>query len=1185
MAAEDFDRLALASSEEGEFWSFAGEQLGGWGLHPSVVSGLLGPAPGQGRLKTFRPPGGKFLGHPLGFSQGGSIYLRPELVRVPWLFKLVLRREMLRSLWAPIRGPPGILRKIHSWLAPSAESLEGLRVPALDRVLREARLSLRLQSPFDLLIVHPARGEMLDPSEYREMSSGNARITTLPRSAWNPHSAGLSMALEKGRAPSLGGAGGLLDLLSRPENEGRFRFIVLPSAEAALPEPGAMEHKRLEAALRVLDEVIQAVRKAGISPEDDARPSGPQARALSAAAARFGLGAGAESSGRGISRAVGRIFTEAAREHLAGLGLVRLAESLYRGLRNSGAALLPLARGPAGEVIERLLGAWQAPDNGRFLVQRVDLAEGTSVLVLRKDEPRVNLWLHPAPGFAIQASGTNLDRTDPGGREALLRSMGFKDEEIKLFDEAGMSVRHVFGADVGENRAFVSVRRSHARLLRRFGGPSGVVASSSRSGFQVHLLDSPKIQGVLPVWDLGLKGEGGRIYDIDTGLDSDHPDFADRPIETVDFVDEGPEDWGGHGTHKAGISYANGALHKGMAPAALGRMGKVFSQEGAGASDGDIMAAGVDAMKWKADVLSLSLGSPGTSDLPLAEFFSGLVRRKNAAGEHPVATASAGNSGPFDRTLSQPSVGEDLISVAAAAKSLDDARPEIAFFSSVGPASDERWGLPRLRLKPEITALGGDVVTPPGVRDIYALGIESVKSKDKPPGPSDAADGLHTRLAGTSMSNPQVAAAALLVKQAVRQGCEPGSPGRSFFFEHLPLAVKMLLMRSAKDMRVPVFFQGAGFLDARAAVRSAAGSFGFDLGGALSRAWRALGSVFGIRAAAEAPGAEPPWGWLTRVMEVMELEDGVYDAALRARDAILRKGWTPGGAGPSPKTGEPGDIPLPDAVSEELNAEAGRAMADAFNQGSARSAGRLLAALKDPEWIVRFHAAFALLNLRPPGALAGLAEAGAGDPDGRVRQLALLAAAEIPGKSGDERLREAAASSDPETALYASYALLRHGDPSRAARIAAGAASPDKSVRFTAVWLLGRLGKAADGRVSGALALRVADDEERGNIRHLGAASLTRLASEAPESVDDGVLLALLGVCGPKNFALTRTVSRFFKAASRREELRARLRAEPVRPAAAAFVEENKAFASKPGALGEMVRTLAQVLNLPLETP
>jgi len=56
------------------------------------------------------------------------------------------------------------------------------------------------------------------------------------------------------------------------------------------------------------------------------------------------------------------------------------------------------------------------------------------------------------------------------------------------------------------------------------------------------------------VLDLGWDGSGVRVAIIDTGIDTDHPDFAGRIAQTVDLVGEGPVDENGHGTHCAGIA-------------------------------------------------------------------------------------------------------------------------------------------------------------------------------------------------------------------------------------------------------------------------------------------------------------------------------------------------------------------------------------------------------------------------------------------------------------------------------------------------------------------------------------------------------------------------------------------------------------------------------------------------------
>ncbi|HAH06508.1 MAG TPA: hypothetical protein DCM05_08275 [Elusimicrobia bacterium] len=1182
-----------------EFWGFAKKEMRAWGLHPSVVSGFMGYAPGRGILKTYRPSGGRFSGFALGLTQGSSIYLRPELARSPRLFRWVLKHEIKHYLSNRNRAPPAHRSetgKFFDYLVSEAgarlgewrtkRSMQSLRIPVLDRVLREAQLSLRLSGPYEVLIVHPSEDDIRDPAYYKEVSNGSANVTELLTPADGAgsgipiviESAAEALRTDEGRSKDVKPSS-VVEFLGRKDSQDRFRYIVLPKAHGALPLPGSSEGKRLTQALQILDDIYIVAHSARLIGAEGVRPGSVEEAQLKALADKAGLALPGRLDRKGVDEVVSQLYRSFAQERLKSLDLIKLLEGLYRGLRDRGAAILPFAEGDPGlSVIEKLARHWEAPDGGGFRIQRVDLAEGGHVLVARKAEPRVNIWLKPKDAFLIR-SETNIDAREEG-QEAILRSMGYEDKEIETFRKAGMRVRHIFGQDVGQNRAYVTVLKAHAKALKRFTEASGIKTEASRAGYILHLLESGSLQNVNPVWKLRVRGEGGRIYDIDTGLDATHPDFADRVLRSVDFVDEGPEDWIGHGTHKAGISYANGTMYKGMAPAAEGRMGKVFSQGGFGASDGDIMAAAVDAMKWGADVVSLSLGSPGTADSPLADFFSNLTGKKNEAGEFPIGTGSAGNSGPFNRTLSQPSVGVNMISVAAAAKSEDDGIPEIAFYSSVGPALDNRFSIRRIRMKPEITALGGDVTTPPGVKDVYSHGIESVKSKDMPAGPSDAKDGLHTRMSGTSMSNPQIAGIALLVKQAVKSGLDAGSGAAQWFLANLPFSVKMILMRSATDMRVPVFFQGAGFVDALAAVKLAAETFGARLGG-LARLVRTVAAAVGL-AAAPQPLPAADWSWISRVEQVWKLENKVYDASESARKVIV-------GEMPSQTTLDHPEEPSETAPDAEEKGQQEQAAADAaakrFAEARAEVLPELLKALRDQVWLVRFYAAFTLMNLKAPEAVLDLAEVGINDPDARVRQAAFLAIGETPAYGADQLLRQVLLTDVPDVGMYAAYALARHGDTSGISRITLEMKGGDKKNRFTAAWLLGQLGGRANAAASDALARAVADEKERGNIRHLSVASLTEIADASISAVSDKAVTAMLDAAGPQNFALTRTVSKFFKTAGRKPEFRERLKAEPLKPAVLAFIQEHKAAAAKTGALGEMVQQLARILNVPLDMP
>ena len=71
-------------------------------------------------------------------------------------------------------------------------------------------------------------------------------------------------------------------------------------------------------------------------------------------------------------------------------------------------------------------------------------------------------------------------------------------------------------------------------------------------------------------------GSGVHVYIIDTGINPDHVQYADRMGPGFDFVDDDdvPDDCNGHGTHCAGIIGADKSNNLGIAGAAGGTAGK-----------------------------------------------------------------------------------------------------------------------------------------------------------------------------------------------------------------------------------------------------------------------------------------------------------------------------------------------------------------------------------------------------------------------------------------------------------------------------------------------------------------------------------------------------------------------------------------------------------------------------------
>jgi serine protease len=142
-------------------------------------------------------------------------------------------------------------------------------------------------------------------------------------------------------------------------------------------------------------------------------------------------------------------------------------------------------------------------------------------------------------------------------------------------------------------------------------------------------------------WDAAT-GSPQTIAIVDTGVDSDHPDLAGRVLPGRDFVngDLDASDDEGHGTMVAGFAAAAGNNGKGAAGAAWNARilpVKVLNTGGSG-SDADIAAGITWAVDQGADIINLSLGGPGESDVLRAAI-------EYATAQDVVVVAAAGNDG------------------------------------------------------------------------------------------------------------------------------------------------------------------------------------------------------------------------------------------------------------------------------------------------------------------------------------------------------------------------------------------------------------------------------------------------------------------------------------------------------------------------------------------------------------
>lgn len=286
------------------------------------------------------------------------------------------------------------------------------------------------------------------------------------------------------------------------------------------------------------------------------------------------------------------------------------------------------------------------------------------------------------------------------------------------------------------------------------------------SDYDILLKDSVSLIGADKVHnELGIKGKGIKVAVVDTGVDYTHPYLGGgfgpgfKVIGGYDFInnDSDPMDDNSHGTHVAGIIAAQAPTYTGVAPEASLLAYKVLGNGGGGNWSGVI--AGIErAVIDKADVISMSLGGPGSIDDPVA------TATNKAVELGAVVVVAAGNSGPREETVGSPGLAKDAITVAAS-----DKQDKIASFSSRGPVI----GLDVI--KPEITA--------PGVKILSTV-----------PGGKEAA------YSGTSMATPHISGVVALMLQNNRS--------------LTPKDVKQILMSSALDIGGGVFSQGAGRVQA-----------------------------------------------------------------------------------------------------------------------------------------------------------------------------------------------------------------------------------------------------------------------------------------------------------------------------------------------------------------------------------
>ncbi|MEV0589900.1 S8 family serine peptidase [Nonomuraea cavernae] len=286
------------------------------------------------------------------------------------------------------------------------------------------------------------------------------------------------------------------------------------------------------------------------------------------------------------------------------------------------------------------------------------------------------------------------------------------------------------------------------------------------------LAESVPMIGAPQAWAGGHDGAGVQVAVLDTGVDAEHPDLADRIADSRSFI-PGQEvrDGHGHGTHVAstiaGSGEASDGRHKGVAPGARLIVGKVLSDEGQGL-DSEI----IEGMEWAAasgaKVISLSLGGDATDGTdPMSQAVNTLSASSGA-----LFVIAAGNTGAAGaETVATPGTADAALTVAAVDKS-----DGWATFSSQGPR------------------IGGGLKP-----DIAAPGVAIAAARAAGTSMGSPVNEHYTAANGTSMATPHVAGAAAIMAQRYPDWTGP--------------QIKAALMSTAKDDALSVYKQGSGRVD------------------------------------------------------------------------------------------------------------------------------------------------------------------------------------------------------------------------------------------------------------------------------------------------------------------------------------------------------------------------------------
>jgi subtilisin family serine protease len=267
-------------------------------------------------------------------------------------------------------------------------------------------------------------------------------------------------------------------------------------------------------------------------------------------------------------------------------------------------------------------------------------------------------------------------------------------------------------------------------------------------------------------WDIA-RGDGARVAVIDTGVDATHPDLANKIVATADFDDnlgDGPAtvDEDGHGTHVASLACGQPDNNAGIAGAGLGCDLLIAKSD---LTEGSVAQAIVWAADNGAEAINMSFGTDGR--YAAADAIVKALQYANARGAVLVA-AAADNATAREPVLEQG----DPANVLQPTNSGSDINQNLGLSVTAATARDVRAPFAGRGTQISLAAYG--TYGPGGANGLlgaYPAQTTNMERGDraKKLAPcrcrtSFNGDNRYAYLPGTSMSAPQVAGVAALMR-------------------------------------------------------------------------------------------------------------------------------------------------------------------------------------------------------------------------------------------------------------------------------------------------------------------------------------------------------------------------------------------------------------------------------------